>query len=215
MATSSRRNFLKVSSIVCGATILACGGSTVAATKAPKITFPANHYGDNQMAKRILIAYASKCGSTAEIADSMGKTLSGNGYSVDVLPVKMVTSLDGYDAVLAGSAIRVGAWLPEALELLKQNQAALGKLPIAIFTVHALNWENTSASEALRRNYTTAVKQLITPKDEVFFAGKIDYSKMTFLEKMMSKTVRAVEEDLRDWAAINDWAKGIPGRLGI
>jgi menaquinone-dependent protoporphyrinogen oxidase len=56
---------------------------------------------------------------------------------------------------------------------------------------------------------------LITPKDEVFFAGKIDFSKMTFLEKMMSKTVKAVEEDRRDWAAINNWAKGIPARLGI
>jgi menaquinone-dependent protoporphyrinogen oxidase len=189
--------------------------SMVTAIRAPKITFPANHYGNNQMAKRVLIAYASKCGSTAEIADSMGKTLSGNGYSVDVLPVKMVTSLDGYDAVLAGSAIRVGAWLPEAMNFIKENQTALGKLPIAIFTVHALNWENTSASEALRKNYTTAVKQLITPRDEVFFAGKIDFTKMTFLEKLMSKTVKAVEEDLRDWAAINDWVKGISAKLGI
>ncbi len=167
------------------------------------------------MSKSLLIAYASKCGSTAEIADAIGKTLSDKGFTVDVLPVKKVTNLEGYDAVLAGSAIRVGAWLPEAMDFLKQNQAALAQLPNAIFTVHGLNWENTSASDALRKNYTTSVKQLITPKDEVFFAGKIDFSKMTFLEKMMSKTVKAVEEDRRDWTAIKGWAEEIPAKLGL
>lgn len=89
------------------------------------------------------------------------------------------------------------------------------KIPTAIFTVHGLNWENTSASEALRKNYTTAIKQIITPVDEVFFAGKIDYSTMTFLEKMLSKAVKAVEEDRRDWTVINGWAAEIPNKLRL
>lgn len=167
------------------------------------------------MAKKILVVYASKCGSTAEIADSMARTLSGKGFTVDVMPVKKVTSLTGYDAILAGSAIRVGAWLPEAVDFVKNNQPEIDKIPTAIFTVHGLNWENTSASEALRKNYTTIVKQMVTPVEEVFFAGKIDYSKMTFLEKMMSKAVKAQEEDRRDWDAIKGWADSIPAKLGF
>jgi hypothetical protein len=78
-----------------------------------------------------------------------------------------------------------------------------------------LNWENTSASEALRKNYTNAIKQLISPMDEVFFAGRIDYSTMTFLEKMLCKTVKAAEEDRRDWVAINGWAAEIPNKLRL
>ncbi len=167
------------------------------------------------MTKKLLIAYASKCGSTTEIAKSMGKILLEKGYKVDILPVNQVKSLDGYDGILAGSAVRVGAWLPEAVEFVKNNQSALQKIPTAIFTVHGLNWENTSASEVLRKNYTSSVKQLITPVDEVFFAGKIDYSTMTFLEKLLCKTVKAAEEDRRDWRIINGWAAEIPNKIQL
>ena len=167
------------------------------------------------MSKKLLIVYASKCGSTAEIADAMVRPLKDKGFDVDVLPVKKITSLAGYDAVLAGSAIRVGAWLPEAVDFIKENEEALEKLPLAIFSVHALNWENTSASEALRKNYSLAVKQVITPREEVFFTGLIDFSRMTFLEKMLSKTVKAVEEDRRDWNMIKAWAEEIPAKLGL
>lgn len=61
------------------------------------------------MTNRILIAYASKCGSTTEIAKSMGKVLLEKEYEVEILPVSQVKSMDGYDGILAGSAIRVGA----------------------------------------------------------------------------------------------------------
>ena len=167
------------------------------------------------MTNRILIAYASKCGSTAEVAKSMGKVLVEKGCEVDILPVNQVKTMDGYNGILAGSAVRVGAWLPEAVDFVRNNQTTMQKIPTAIFTVHGLNWENTSASEALRKNYTTTIKQMITPVDEVFFAGKIDYSTMTFLEKMLCKTVKAAEEDRRDWGVINGWAAEIPGRLHL
>jgi menaquinone-dependent protoporphyrinogen oxidase len=167
------------------------------------------------MTIKLLITYASKCGSTADIAKSMGNVLVEKGYEVDILPVNEVKSIDGYAGILAGSAVRVGAWLPEAVEFIKNNQTTMQKIPTAIFTVHGLNWENTSASEALRKNYTTAVNQLITPVDEVFFDGKIDYSAMTFLEKMLCKTVKAAEEDRRDWGVINGWAAEIPNKLRL
>jgi menaquinone-dependent protoporphyrinogen oxidase len=167
------------------------------------------------MTKKLLIAYASKCGSTTEIAKSMGKVLLEKVYEVDILLVNQVKTMDGYDGILAGSAVRVGSWLPEAVEFIKNNQTSLQKIPTAIFTVHGLNWENTSASEALRMNYTSGVKQLISPIDEVFFAGKIDYSTMTFLEKMLCKAVKAAEEDRRDWGVINTWAAEIPGKLRL
>jgi menaquinone-dependent protoporphyrinogen oxidase len=167
------------------------------------------------MTIKLLITYASKCGSTADIAKSMGNVLVEKGCEVDILPVNEVKSIDDYAGILVGSAVRVGAWLPEAVEFVKINQSAMQKIPTAIFTVHGLNWENTSASEALRKNYTNAVKLLISPIDEVFFAGKIDYTTMTFLEKMLCKAVKAVEEDRRNWGLINSWAAEIPNILNF
>ena len=67
---------------------------------------------------------------------------------MDVKPVKANPDLAGYAGVVMGSAIRMGSWLPEAVDFLKANQAALSALPVSLFTVHMLN---TGADDASRR----------------------------------------------------------------
>jgi len=57
---------------------------------------------------RILIAYASATGSTVEVAAEIGKTLGGCGFSVDVRPIRENSKIEGYQAVLVGSAVQWG-----------------------------------------------------------------------------------------------------------
>jgi menaquinone-dependent protoporphyrinogen oxidase len=57
------------------------------------------------MRPRILVAYASRAGSTAEVAEVIGRVLREGGPEVDVCPVGDVHSLAGYDALVLGSAI--------------------------------------------------------------------------------------------------------------
>lgn len=73
------------------------------------------------MNKCILVNYATRAGSTAEIAAAIAETLSARGYAVDVKLVKEKPVLDGYIAVVPGSAIRMGNWLPEAVDVVKAN----------------------------------------------------------------------------------------------
>ena len=68
------------------------------------------------MTTKILVTYASRFGSTAGVAEAIGKVLAENGAQVDVLPMRQVKDLAAYQAVVAGSAINGGAWLPGALE---------------------------------------------------------------------------------------------------
>ncbi|MBK7316822.1 flavodoxin domain-containing protein [Candidatus Villigracilis affinis] len=68
------------------------------------------------MNNKILVTYASRFGSTEGVAKSIGKTLAENGAKVDVLPMRDVKDLSPYDAVVAGSAVNGGAWLPEAMQ---------------------------------------------------------------------------------------------------
>jgi menaquinone-dependent protoporphyrinogen oxidase len=82
----------------------------------PSVTLTESTYGEQNISKRILVTYASKCGSTGEVADAIGKTLTQTGARVEVLPLKKVTDLSGYQAVFVGSAIRVAKWLPEAVD---------------------------------------------------------------------------------------------------
>ena len=105
------------------------------------------------MNKRILITYATKAGSTVDIAVAIGQTLYARGFLVDVKPVKENPVLKGYQAVLMGSAIRMGSWLPEAVDFVKTNQQALNKMPVALFTVHMLNTGEDDASRTARLAY--------------------------------------------------------------
>jgi len=158
---------------------------------------------------KILVAYATKSGTTSEVAQAIGKSLCDKGAAVDVRPVKSVTSLDGYRAVIVGSAIRMGNWLPEALEFVKKNQPLLSQMPTAFFTVHLLHQDDSEESRQTRQTYTAPARQIVTLQVEAFFAGKLEYAKLSIFEKLISNAMKAQEQDLRDWNKIRMWAEGV------
>ena len=55
------------------------------------------------MTCKILVTYASRCGTTAGVDEAIGKTLAEGGAQVDVLPMKEVSDLSTYHSVVAGS----------------------------------------------------------------------------------------------------------------
>ena len=161
------------------------------------------------MNQRILIAYATRGGSTAEIAAAIGESLAARGYSVDVKSIKEKPNPAPYAAVVLGSAIRMGGWLPEAVDFVKANQAALNSMPVALFTVHMLNSGDDEASRAARAAYLNAVRPLLQDAETVYFEGKMDFSRLSFLDKVIAKMVKAVEADRRDWGQIKQWANAV------
>ncbi|MCC6168651.1 MAG: flavodoxin, partial [Caldilineaceae bacterium] len=74
------------------------------------------------MNDKILVAYASRAGSTAGVAEAIGKTLAEGGAQVDVRPMQEVKDLTPYTAVVAGSAIQGGQWLPEAIQFIQTHR---------------------------------------------------------------------------------------------
>jgi menaquinone-dependent protoporphyrinogen oxidase len=180
----------------------------VVATSAP----PVNYFDMEErktMKHRILIAYASRCGSTGEVAQAMAEVLTAQGHAADVQVVKKVQDLTPYSAVIVGSAIRMGKWLPEAVEFITRHQARLSQLPTAFFTVHMLNVEDNPESQAARAAYVAPVHQVLTPSAEAFFAGKIELARMSLFDRLMSKAMKANDQDLRDWNKIRTWAEGL------
>ncbi len=205
--TLSRRRFLQAAGLTIAGAALACSGLGYAATRTPAVETPELIFGkDDPMNNRILVAYATRAGSTAEIAAAIAETLAARGYAVDVKPVKEKPNLAGYTAVVLGSAIRMGNWLPEMVKFIEANQAALAALPTALFTVHMLNTGDDEASRAARAAYLKAIRPLLPDAEEVYFAGKMDFARLSFLDRAIAKMVKAVEADQRDWDAIRRWA---------
>ena len=165
------------------------------------------------MNKKILVAYGSRAGSTSEVAEEIGKRLSEAGASVDVLNVKSVLDMNRYQAVVLGSAIRMGQWVPEMVEFMEKNQAVLQSMPAAFFTMCLFNLDPSKAEEV--KTYMDKPKALVAPAAEATFAGVMDYSKLKMIERLLSKAMKSTEGDFRDWNAIHSWATDLPGKLGL
>lgn len=165
--------------------------------------------------KKILVAYASKYGSTAEIAEKIGEVLSQNNLNVTVLEADKVSDVTAYDAVVLGSAVYAGSWLKDAATLLENSEKFLATKPVWFFSSGPTGEGNPvdimhgwRFPEALEK-----VAERIKPRDIAFFHGKIDLDKMHFGEKLIIKALRAKTGDFRDWEAISVWAKQIAKAL--
>ena len=166
------------------------------------------------MAAKILVAYATCAGSTAEVANAIGKNLAVSGAMVDVKPIKKVQSIDGYQGVVLGSAIRFGNLLPEMTDFVYTHKDDLRKVPTAYFIVCFILRENTEENRKTANAYLDLLRTEVTPVDVGLFTGKMDYSKLSFWETFIIKyIVKAPEGDLRDWNQINTWAINLLPKL--
>jgi len=167
------------------------------------------------METRLLVAYASKHGMTAEIAGKIGDTLRKSGLQVDVLPVKKVKDLALYKAVVLGSAVYIAMWRKEMVKFLQENELLLSERPVWFFSSGPLG-EGDAAGLLQGWQFPEAQRSLIErikPRDIAVFHGAIDIKKMSFFEKWVLKRVKAQTGDFRDWEAITRWAAGIADAL--
>jgi menaquinone-dependent protoporphyrinogen oxidase len=111
--------------------------------------------------------------------------------------------------VIIGSAIRQGNWLPEAIKFVKMNQEALGRVRVALFTVHMLNRGDDEQSRLNREAYLDALRPWVLPVDHVFFPGKIDPERLSFIDRLMVRMVKSPMGDFRDWDEIGGWAQNV------
>ena len=161
------------------------------------------------MSDKILVAYASKCGSTGEVAEAIGRTLCDGGAAVDVRLVKDVTDVSDYRAVVVGSAICMGQWLPEAGKFVEAHRDVLSRVPVAYFTVCMTLQDDTEENRRTVAGYTDPVRGIVPPVDEGLFAGAMDHSKLPFVFRLLMKAMKVPEGDFRDWDGIRDWAASV------
>jgi menaquinone-dependent protoporphyrinogen oxidase len=167
------------------------------------------------MEHKVLVAYATKRGATAEIAEKIGEAIRNNDLNVDVLPVGQVKELEPYRAVVLGSAAYIGQWRKEAKKFIRDNENALSTLPVWLFSSGPT--EEGDPVELMKGwLYPKSLQPVIDniePRDITVFHGVITREKLNFLEKWMLKTAKAPIGDFRDWEAIAAWANNIASEL--
>lgn len=170
---------------------------------------------------RILVGYASKHNSTAEIARVIGDELcQHDALQVDVFPVRAVRDVDGYDAVVLGSAVYGGSWRPEAAAFLIEQQGKLAQRPVWMFSSGPIG----SGDEAVgmtNLNLPHVLKPYadrISPREIVVFQGNFDPDVLNVYERFLLSGKNGIGADaptgdFRDWEAIREWANRIAQAL--
>jgi menaquinone-dependent protoporphyrinogen oxidase len=162
---------------------------------------------------KILVTYASRTGSTAEVAAYVADVLRSTGAIVAVEYVTMVREVKGYDAVVIGSAIRMGHWLPEAVEFVKEHCQTLSHIPTAYFLVSGLLRNDTPEMRQRVLSFLDPVRAMLEPISIGLFAGKMDYSKIDGFDRSIAEAVCSADGDWRNWEEIREWAHHLHASL--
>ena len=156
------------------------------------------------MTKKILLAFGTAAGSTAEVAQAMDEEMRQADAQVDVVPVEKVKDISEYDAVVVGTAVRMFHILPKTRRFLRRHRKGLSKVPVAYFLVCLTMGEETPKNIQKATDYAKPMIKTKTPVSLGLFGGCVNHEKMT---DIFGKSMRAVpEQDHRDWEMIRSWA---------
>ncbi len=158
----------------------------------------------------VLVTAASKHGSTAEIAEAIGRVLRERDIPVDVRPITNVTMVDGYAAVVLGSAVYMGHWLEAARQLVDAEALALAGRPVWLFSSGPVGDPPKPDEQPVD---VAAIVATTNARGHRIFAGRLDPHRLGFAERAMTLALRAPTGDFRDWAAIEAWAGSIADSL--
>jgi menaquinone-dependent protoporphyrinogen oxidase len=166
------------------------------------------------MAASVLVAYATRYGSTQEVAEAVATTLCGRGLAVDIQPVRNVQALDQYRAIVLGAPLYMFHWHKDALHFLARHRAALTQRPVAVFALgpfHAEEKEFQGAREQLDKEL--AQFPWLTPQAIAIFGGKFDPQKLTFPHNLIPALKNMPASDVRDWTAIRAWSNDLAAQF--
>jgi menaquinone-dependent protoporphyrinogen oxidase len=164
--------------------------------------------------RTVLVAAASRHGATAEIAERIGSELrarlSSSDWDVRVEDADAIDTIEGYGAVVLGSAIYLGRWLKSARHLLENagKPAPLGMWLFSSGPVAA----DAAGSESADTNEDVAARLCV--KDNIVFPGRLDIDRLGRVERAVTSAMRIAGGDFRDWTAIDSWAGAIARELG-
>ena len=195
--------------------------------------------------ERILVAYATMAGSTAEVAEAVANELAKAGLAAEARPITEVRDLAGYAGVVVGGPMIMG-WHREARRFLKTHRRALQTVPLAVFvTAISLTQPETTTlagvpitiDEHLPKpparpgrlslcerhtqlsRYVSPILKAVRPARPVsvgLFAGRLEYGRLPWWAVVFVMTViQARAGDRRDWDAIREWAAGLPAAMAL
>jgi menaquinone-dependent protoporphyrinogen oxidase len=167
------------------------------------------------MATRILVAYTTRKGSTAEIALAVAKELENTGAAVTVADMTTVSSVADYNAVVIGAPVYTGKIAREVGVFARRHRDGLSRVPVAGFVTGIAPVYPKTGDISV---FTGQLAEALAPAKPVavtMFAGNLDTARLSFIERGMTSLLKVPTGDFRDWVTIALWARDLPGKMGL
>lgn len=157
------------------------------------------------MDSRVLVTYATRMGSTREVAERIADTLRESGLSVELQPAKSVRSLETYCAVALCAALYMGRLHKNARNFLATHRTALAHLPVGLFVLGPVQKDEKDWIGA-RQQLDKELNRIpwLCPALKEIVGGKFDPTKMGFPFNLLPALRKMPASDVRDWAMIRN-----------
>lgn len=159
---------------------------------------------------RISLVYASKHGSTREVAEAIATEIRRGDHQVEVSNADELSAIPEADAFVLGSGVYAGRWLKEITNLIDAGSDALADRPVWLFSVGPIG---DDAEKTPGDIDASDLIEACGARDHAVFAGKLDFAELGLGERLLARALKAPEGDFRNWDAITEWARGVETTL--
>lgn len=135
---------------------------------------------------KVLVAFSSKHGATAGIAERLASRFTARSLQAEAVDIKEKPDPVEYDAVVLGSAVYVGSWQKEAVAFAREHAAELRVRPLWLFSSGPLAEPSLEEPKSV-----TELRAMLQPRGHRVFPGALDKAKLSFPEKFVIRAVGA------------------------
>lgn len=159
---------------------------------------------------RVLVATASRHGSTHKIADAIGDMLQRAGLDVDICGYDDAADVAEYDAFVLGSATYYEHWLEPARKFILDHRATLAHHPVWLFSA---GWLSADHPEASADEHVAELLSAAGTDRHRTFGGRLDLGALSSRERAIARSIDLPEADTRDWEDIGEYGREIAAEL--
>ena len=168
------------------------------------------------MKPSVLVTFATRYGSTREVAQSIADTLKESGIEVDFQPIREVRSVEKYQAVVLGAPLYMFRWHKDARRFLSKHRKEIVQRPIAIFALGPIHDEEKEWQDVQKQlDKALAKYPWLNPAAVEIFGGRFDPARLRFPYSFLPAMKKIPASDIRDWAKIKSWAENLPDLLKL
>lgn len=158
---------------------------------------------------KVLVAYGSQRGGTAEIAHAIGEELVATGVDVDVVAAQRELGMSGYDAVVVGGSLYMTRWNKDSARFVRANTAALADVPVWLFSSGPLD-DSAHTGTIAPVGSVAKLMAKVDARGHATFGGRLTEDAEGFLASRMARTKSG---DWRNFDDVRAWARKIAAEL--